>query len=305
MSTTLRILLTSVLLAFSTASCGAMLDTAYSLGGNEYHESSTDNRPTEHTEEAMEFELATSLELHCFSRTRRIERTSTISKTYEYRGGYTKDAYAGAAIADGLIGAVIAGSLLGICTAEDSDVSCINMLWASPYAVDFIYSLIRRKTVRKPVLVGKTRSQDSLVHSEVPIHEQETSCEEVSTIWLGTASGASREQRLNSGGDARTLNEGAIGMPLMTGAPDAAPSPVPGPPANGSPGKFLALSPELAQIWGGQNNTALWAQQGDGSISRIKVDRCTVLRPFAYSFTSAARDTFNASCPLPAPSSQR
>ncbi len=293
----IRITLTAALLCASIAGCGAVFDTAYTLTDGKFSESETDNRPTEHTENSIEYEVGADLALQCFARTRRIERTATISKTFEYRGGFEKSTYAGAAVADGLIGALVAGTMLGICTSEESDVSCLNMTWASPFAIDLVYSLIRHKTVRPPVLVGKTRSSDSLVHGATPIDEQQTDCSSVASLWLGTATGPSRVERLNSGGEEQRLREGAIAVALVS-AP--AGSTAPTEPALVQ--AHLSLSPEVAQAWASQNDLALWVQNGQGTISRVLVDRCTVLRPLAHSFVGEVRTTFDQNCPLPAPS---
>lgn len=309
---TLGTILTSMVIAYLVAGCGAVFDTAYALGDGKYHESVTDNRPTEHSEQLMEYEVDASLGLQCFARTRQIERSASIHKTYEYRGGFAKSTYAGAAIADGVIGSLIAGTMLAICAQEDSDVSCVNTVWASPFAVDLIYSLIRRKSVRDPVLAGKTRSSDSLVHSETPIDEQQTDCSDVTAVWLGTATGPSREQRLNSGGGERELSAEAIEIPMTVGALPPAqvpgappPSPTAGGPAAGPATPHLFLSPGIAEAWATQSQATLWVQRPNGSIARIKVDRCTALRPLAFGFKTDARAAFDRGCPLPAPSNGR
>ncbi len=276
--------------ALALAGCGAMVDLGYRLGDGRYTESAEESAPTAETVTRTEYQAALqpdqSLHLECATRTRQVERRWSVTKTFEYRGGYSRGTYLGTAILDGVLGAVIAGSLLGICTHEDSDTSCLHMLWASPFAIDLLYSVIRNRTVRDPVLVDKNRSGDQMRYADTPLEEQATACAAV-TLWLGRANGPSAEDLLNGrgNGETRALDDDALSLPLE---------------ADGA----IELTPEAAAYWAARSYADLWVRDAEGGLHPVQVDRCPVLRPHAARLTAEARQTFDRDCPLPQPPQQ-
>lgn len=269
------------------AACGALMDTTYWIGDKKTSLTVPESSATGEAETRTEYEAvhdaALGLRLSCYQRTRGVERGWDVTKTYEYRGGYEKSTYTAAAVLDGVLGAVIAGSLTGICLNEDSDVSCAHIAWASPFAIDMVYSLIRRGTVGPKVLVDKTRGSDRMQYGQAA-QQQATQCESVAGLYLGGSSGPSDEQRLNgyAGPNVRELADGALQLGF-----DAA-------------GAVL-LSPESVDFWATQSYASLWVRDDQGTIQPVIVDRCTTLRPHAMSMGSSAQQAFQRDCPLPQP----
>lgn len=269
------------------AACGALIDTTYWLGDKRTSSTIRDSAATGEVETRTEYEAVHDamhgLQLSCYQRTRGVERGWDVTKVYEYRGGYEKSTYTGAAVLDGVFGAVVAGSIAGICLKEDSDVSCANIAWAAPFAVDMIYSLIRRGSVGPKVLVDKRRGSDRMQYG-LAAQEEPTQCQSVAGLYLGGSSGPSDEQRLNgfAGADVRELSDGALQLGF-----DAA-------------GAVL-LSPESVNFWATTNYASLWVRDDQGTLQPVSVDRCTTLRPHAGIMDTSAQQTFQRDCPLPQP----
>lgn len=287
MNTTSSAILSCLILGSLASGCGAMMDTAYVLGDGRFEESTDEYTPTEHAETAVEYEIGPDLALQCFSRTRQIERSARVTKTFEYRGGFEKSYYTGAAITDVVFGGLLAGVLTGMCLSDEPPVSCTSVLWAAPFAVDGIYSAVRAATVRKPVLVDKSRGTSVLGYGEVPLDEQPTDCGDVTRIWLGTASGSSRQQRLEYGGAKQRIEDGSMEVMLQGNA------------TTGS--STLVVTNDVATTWLRKSWVALWAEKADGTVERVRSDRCSVLRPFATNFVGTERADFDRACPLPSP----
>ena len=267
--------------------CAAILDSAYRLGDGKYRESAEESAPTAQIVDRLEYETRLqpdqSLRLECVARTRQVERSWSVTKTFEYRGGFRKNVYWGSAVADGVIGALLAGPLLGVCTKEDSDTSCYHMLWASPFAIDLLYSLIRTRMVRDPVLVGKRRSADQVRFAQVPVEEEVATCPSTQ-LWLGGASGPSEEDLLNGrgGGEARELGPDAVRVVVD---------------AEG----LVTLSAEVVAHWVGRSYATLWVSDDRVGLQPVLVDRCGALRPHASTLTFDQRQSFDRDCPLPQP----
>jgi hypothetical protein len=282
----------AVVLALPLLGCGLLVDSAYLLGDGHYRDSAEESAPTGETARRLEAEVTPdpdgALRLGCTARTRSIERSWQVQRTYQRQGGFEADTYTATAVLDGVVGAVVAGVLLGFCTHEDSDLSCWNMLYASPFALDLGYSLIRRATARPAVLVDKSRSRDRLRHGAEPLAEQPTSCDWVSSLWVGGATGPSDEAFLNGEGEgaARHLGPGAVEVPL-------------------GPDGQVILHGEAAASWAGQSWAGLWAIDHQGVPHQVRVDRCGALRPHAAGLSEAALQSFQNDCPLPQPPSTR
>ncbi len=276
----------------STSGCGLMVDGGYKLSSKKFSESVVESEPTSQQIQREEYEIVvqpnSSMRLACFTRTRRVERSWSVDKSFEYRGGYDKATYQGAGGLDGVVSAVIVGSMLGFCLPEDSDISCKNLLWAAPHAISMVYSFVRAATVKKPVLVDKSRSGDSMRFAATPLHSQETQCPIDSQLWIGSASGPSAVDDLNGRqqGKRLTLNQDSAYVAVN---------------AEG----VLVMSAEAASLWASHYFAKLWLTLSDGGLHPVVVDRCAVLRPHAASFANQDLQSFNRDCPLPTLPGQR
>jgi len=279
-------------LALALGGCGLVVDTAYLLGDGRYQESAEESSPTTETTERLEVVAAAgpdgALQLECVHRTRAIERSWQVNKTYQRQGGFGRDTYTATAALDVIFGGLAAGTLLALCTHEDSDVSCWNMLWAAPYAVDLGYSLVRRATARPAVLVDKVRSGDRLRYGDPPLAERPASCGSIASVWLGGVTGPSDEALLNGEGEGRGPRELADGaVPLEIDEAGA-----------------LYLSDEAVRTWATQAWAGVWALDGAGAPHPVQVDRCAALRPHAARLSEAELASFRRDCPLPQPDAQ-
>lgn len=273
-------------MAFLVASsgCAATVDATYLLGDGRYTRSASESRPLAQTIDRIEYEAAVepdgTMRVACFARTRQVQRTWHVVKTYRYRGGYGKQAYLATAIGDVLFGALVAGTFLGICRNDETDVSCWNMLYATPFALDLGYSLIRYATARTPILIDKSSTQGTLGLVAEPLHEQATACESLASLWLGSATGPDDVQiLLGHAGDAdtRALAQGAIELAL-------------------DPTHTIALTPEVAERWALFAGLGLFAVDRDGVPHSIAVDRCALLRPLSASLSADAQTAYQQQC---------
>lgn len=280
--------LVAAVVAFLLASsgCAATVDAVYLIGDGRYTQSTSESQPIAQTIDRVEYEAAVepdgSMRVACFARTRQVKRTWQVTKTYRYRGGYGKEVYAAMPLLDVIFGATVAGTVLALCRDEDPDLSCWNMLYATPYAVDIGYSLIRYAMARSPVLIDKSSSEGALGFVDEPIHEQATACESLASLWLGTATGPNDLQILSGhaeGAGTRTLAEGALELVL-------------------DPTRAIALTPEVAERWALQAWLDLFAVDSDGIPHQLAVDRCALLRPVHASLSADARAAYkNSGCP--------
>jgi hypothetical protein len=83
-----------VLAVMAGGGCGVILDGAYRLGDDKYYESAEESAPTAEIVDRIEYEARIeadqSLHLACFARTRQVERRWSVTKTFEYRGGFRR-----------------------------------------------------------------------------------------------------------------------------------------------------------------------------------------------------------------------
>ena len=274
-------------LALALSGCGLLVDGAYLLGDGRYSDSAEERAPTGETAVRMETDLAReadgALVLGCTRRTREVERSWQVTRTFQHQGSFDADTYAGTAMLDGLLGTLIAGTLLTVCQQDDSNLSCWNAVWAAPFALDLGYSLVRRATAEPAVLVDKSRSADRLRYAEPPLAEEPATCDWVTSLWIGGATGPSDEALLSGEGTGtRALADGAIELSL-------------------GPDGLVTLSPEAATSWAGQSWATVWALDAEGVPHPVRADRCALLRDHAGGFTGTALETFQIDCPLPQP----
>jgi hypothetical protein len=269
----------AILLANS--GCVATVDMAYWLGDGRYIDSASESRPIAQTIDRFEYEAAVepdgSMRLACFARTRQVKRTWEVVKTYRYRGGYQREVYAAVTLFDVLFGAVVAGTAFALCTDEDPDLSCWNVLYATPFALDIVYAGIRFATVRPPVLIGKSAYEGDLGFVDQPAHEQATACESLASLWLGAATGPDDLQILNGSTGNRSLVEGAVEIVL-------------------DPTLTIALTPEVAERWALQASLDLLVVDRDGIPHRLAADRCALLRPVSASLSTDAQAAYQRDC---------
>lgn len=270
--------------------CGLLVDTIYWSGDKHYTERHEERAPTAESRTAIEYDATVEpdgrLRLVCEERTRGIERSWEVVKTFEYRGGYPKNVYAGTAMMDGIFGAVVAGTLLAVCLQDDSDTSCWHTAWASPFALDLGWSLYRRHGAKTPKLVDKDRTDDRLALARAPSEARPVACaESVTQVMVGTASGPSEESALNgesSNAEPRRMAEGALALPFD---PDGALS--------------LTSQPDAISLWLTQRWVGLWVVDVQGTAHPVSVDRCAALRPHVARFSGPALEQFQKDCPPP------
>lgn len=281
----MRALVTAGLaILLASSGCAATVDLAYLIDDGRYTERTSESRPLAQTVERVEYETAVehdgSMRVACFARTRQVTRTWESIKTYRYRGGYGKNVYGALTFADVFFGATVAGTVLLFCTDDDSSLSCWNMLYASVYAVDIGYAGIRYAMARSPVLIDKSSSEGALGFADQPVHEQETACESLASLQLGTATGPEDLQILAGhaeGAGTRSLAEGALEIAL-----DAT--------------RAIVLTPEVAERWALQASLELFAVDRDRIPHRLAADRCALLRPVHASLSADAQTAYQGQC---------
>lgn len=282
-------------LAFALAlsqltACGLMADGTYRLGSKTYKETVSDASPTAETIERVEYLAArqtdTTIALTCHARTRQIERRWDTDKIFQYRGGYRRSTYVATAIIDGVVGAIVTGSLLGICTSGESQISCYNMLWGAPFALDAIYSVVRAKTVGEPVLINKKRWPDQLAIGSAPLTDTPVACDQLEGVWFGRTHGMSDNAALEraSEGPLRTFDERAIEL-AVTVEDDGS--------------RAVVIDAEVAAAWARDYSADIWVKDRQQELHQVDVDRCGVLRPFAARFDAETRKEFDQDCPVP------
>jgi hypothetical protein len=274
----------AIAILLANSGCAATIDAAYLIGDGRYTRSTGESQPIPQTIDRVEYESAVepdgSMRVACFARTRQVKRTWWVTKTYRYRGGYGKEAYAATALLDVLFGATVAGTVLALCMDEDPDLSCWNMLYATPFAVDIGYAGIRYATARSPVLIDKSSSEGALGFVDEPIHEQATACESLASLWLGSATGPGDLQILSGhaeGAGTRSLAAGALEIVL-------------------DPTRVIPLAPEVAERWALQASLNLFAVDRDGIPYQLAADRCALLRPVHASLSADAQAAYQSEC---------
>lgn len=269
--------------------CGVLIDGIYVLGDGRYSSHTEEHAPTGQRRIAIEHLASPGpdgrLVLACARRTRPIERTWTVSREFRRRGGFDSGTYYGAAAVTTLIGGLIAVGTGAACRAEDSELSCWNMLYAAPFALDLGYSLIRGATARSAVLIDKQTGGEDLRFG-APEVDQAEPCDPALRVVLGAATGPSDAALLAGGGDGqvRAMADGALELPLDPGGAFD---------LGGTAGAVVA--------WAGSPWLGLWAIDGAGVPQPIEVDRCAALRPHLAQVSGDARTAFDRDCPLPQP----
>src|SRR5262249_52172945 len=135
-------------------------------------------------------------------------------------------------------------------------ISCLNMLYATPFGVDIVYSIIRAKTAKPAKLVDKQRSQDMLAFAEQPSQTKPVPCDNVQ-VMLGARLGPSDAAALNGqgGGDKPHLAEGAI--PVTLGEDGAI---------------SLAEQPAVVRAWATNGSLGLLAVDREGVPHSLRID---------------------------------
>ncbi len=268
-----------------TGGCGATFDLAYSLGNKKYTDHEEQTFPTRQVHQQHEYSVTVlskqTLQLNCFSSERRVERGWKVFKTYSYRGGWTKSTYGTTAIVDGIFGSLVAGVAIASCSDNENPYQCPQLAWAAPFAVDIVYSLLRRGAVRKPVLSNRSSSGETMQLGKFPNYINPTGCSEVSDIWLGTTSGSSALQQLNgSNGPNLSIDQGAQEVIL-----DA--------------NRFMLIDLAIAYYWLHHTGASIWTRDIESKVRPVPIERCNTLRPFYGQLAPQERQLLDSQCPLP------
>lgn len=282
--------------ALGTSACGGLFDVVY-LIGNKHTSTTIDERsPTGQVHSAVEYDGGAdqkgSVQIVCEDRERRIERASSVTKNYRYRGGYTQPVYITTTVLSAVWTGAIAGVIALACekdeksTEPQKEACLVNMLAATPFAIDMIYSSVRAARAKEPKLVEKTHSNPYLVFSEAPSRAAPVSCDQA-RLYL-RPEGGPPEQRAEDilsnvpPDPAPFFLEGATAIPLP---PD---------------GKVtLRDKPEIVQKWADDPRLALWIVGADGRQHKLTVNRCEALKPLADMLPPPAQTKFFLSCAPP------
>jgi len=283
-----------------TSGCGVIFDVAYLVGSKRYDESKEERKPTGQVNTAIEYDSAVApdgqIRVTCEERERRIERTFSVSKVYEYRGGYTRDKYIASAVLSAVAGGAYAGIIAIACNlpAEpgEKDVkrwSCVNALYATPFAADIGWSIIRAVTAKPPKLVDKHKNEGSIEYSSVPSRRTAVSCDSIDRVVLGNAFGPTDLEALNGGsGEGQRLADGSIPVTRE---------------ADGS--IKLSSQPAVVNAWVKNPGLQFLVINREGKPRALSVDRCTALRPTISVMQSTEQSMFFRECPLPATTAPR
>lgn len=196
------------LLVITLSGCAGTFDL---FSGTHYSESSKERSPTGQVVERTEYRVTQKGALECYAARRAVERERSVSKRYRRRDGLGRNQYTGFAVGDALVGGLVAGVLAGFCTSDQNDLSCWNMLYASPFAIDLVYAIVRRQTTGEAVLVEKNAFGDRLALGRTALFEERTECESVREVRLGKTSGLSDEERLRTGRHKPRVLRGGLG----------------------------------------------------------------------------------------------
>lgn len=292
---------TLALAAPSLCGCGGVFDIAYLASHKTTEETTQERSPTGQVHRALEFEgsagSAGVLQIQCTDSDRMVERSSSIRKTYRYIGGYTSTPYIATAVISGVTAGAVAGVIAMVCEndAKSTDAektACLqNMLAATPFAVDSMYSTIRAATAKEPKLVEKSVGTPTFVFSERPVRSTPIACD-TSKIYLKDQSGPpppNPDDLLNGRDDKAPLPlAGALELPVT---PD---------------GKIpLRMLPEAVHRWADNRDLVLWLVDPEGRAHRLRVERCAALTPVADMLPPDARMRLVQSCAPPSPPPQR
>jgi hypothetical protein len=280
--------------------CGTLFDITYLIGSKRYEEIKEERRPTGQVNTAIEYDSAVTpdgqIRVSCEERERSIERTFSVNKTYEYRGGFTKNTYIGAAVLSAVAGGAYAGLIAIACNVSPQpgakDVkqwSCVNALYATPFAADVGWSIMRAVTAKKPKLVDKQKTEGAISYSPIPSRTNVVSCDSIDRVVLGHVFGSTDLQELNGrSGDGQRLAEGSI------------------PVARDVDGTIkLGSQPSVVNAWAKNASMEMWAINREGKPRALKVDRCTALRTSISAMEPAGQQLFFRECAPPNPTAPR
>ncbi len=286
--------------SLGTGGCGLVLDTAYLISNKRYEETVQERKSTGQTHTAVEYDSALGpdgvVRLTCAERERRIERASSVQKTFERRGSFDSTTYLGTAVLSGVTAGVITGVMAALCTQKPEDpkadqLSCLNMVYASPFVLDVAWSSARYATAKPAKLVEKHTSTAVLALSETPVRTAELRCDSVRLV-LGEAVERyepTAAEILNGAEDRPVrLKDGAIAIPV---APDGT--------------VRLRMQPDVVRAWLDNASLALWMVDGQDRPHSLKVERCGVLRSTADVLPRDAQYKLVQACPPPPPPPQR
>lgn len=294
------IALACLVTSLGTAGCGTLFDITYLIGSKRYNESKEERKPTGQVNTAIEYDSALApdgqIRVTCEERERRIERTFSVSKTYEYRGGYTRSQYVAASILSAVAGGAVAGIIAIGCNLPvqpgEKDAkrwSCVNALYATPFAVDMGYSIIRAVTAKTPKLVDKQKNEGAIAYSTVPTRTNTVSCDSIDRVVLGNAYGSSDLESPNTdSGEGERLVNGSI------------------PVAREADGSIKLLSqPDVVNAWVKNPGLQFLVVNREGKPRALNIDRCAALRPTVSVMQPAEQSMFFRACPMPAATAPR
>ncbi|HMY16263.1 MAG TPA: hypothetical protein PKA58_08020 [Polyangium sp.] len=259
--------------SIATMGCGGIFDITYLIANKRYTESKEERKGTGQAQTMLEVTGPMApdgtITPACYERKRQIERSFRIDRTYEYRGGYRRDVYISATILSAITGGAIAGLTAYLCQIPPSaqnnfsqPISCMNMLFAAPSAVDTVYSAIRIATAKKPKLVGKEKHENPVALGSTATEEISVPCDPSDKLVLGNVADRSNTELL----EGRTHETPAFtdgGLPVQRTAT----------------GDIKLISqPEIVNAWITNPHWVLAMVNAAGEARTIHVDRCFALR---------------------------
>lgn len=280
--------------------CGVIFDLAYVVGSKRYDESKEERKPTGQVNTAIEYDSTTApdgqIRVTCEERERRIERTFAVSKVYEYRGGYTRSMYVTSAVLSAVAGGAYAGIIAIACNLPpqpgDKNAkqwSCVNALYATPFAADIGWSIIRAVTAKTPKLVDKHKSEGAIAYSQVPTRTTAVSCESIDRVVLGNIMGSTDLDAINGGsGEGIRLLDGSI-------------------PVNREPdGSIKLLSqPNVVNAWVKNPGMQFLVINREGQPRPLIINRCVVLRSAISVMQPTEQSMYFRECPVPGTTAPR
>lgn len=281
-------------IAILATGCGLTVDAAYVLGSGKAHTTTAESSPTEKVVERLEVEGQAGgdggIELACFERSRAVERRWTVHRSYRRQGSYDQVAYTAALFGDVIVGGITAGLIANACLSADSDLSCNNLWFAAPFAVDAIYTLIRRAMVKPKILISKHESPASLGIAPAVASGTPIPCDNLASAWIGWVDGPSDHAILvgEDDGRQRQIRAGALALELAARQP-------------GPADPHVWLTGEAAGLWLTSPDAGIWVIGADGVPRGVAVNRCQVLRPMAAALQPEQLESLDKQCPLPEP----
>lgn len=280
--------------SLGSAGCGGIFDITYLIAGKRYTETKEERKGTGQSQVTVEIDgtLAPdgSMTPTCIERERTIERSFSIDRTYEYRGGYRRDTYIATTILSAVTGGAVAGIVGALCTRKPSPdnqfaqpISCMNLLFATPFAVDTLYSSIRIATAKKPKLVGKVKHENPLALGGAPSRQTPVACDPSDKLVLGNVRKPSDMELLQGRTNEKaTLSDGAM-------------------PVQRTPTGSVALisQPDIVNAWITNPHWVLAAVNAAGEPRIIQMDRCFALRSAISVMQPQNITMFAQQCPAP------